>query len=139
MPPEMATTRKAGADGAAANGGPGVPVAVLVIHGPNLNLLGQREPEIYGRATLKDLEKLIRTEARRLGFSTVFFQSAHEGALIDRIHALTDRGVDAFIVNFGAYLHTSIALHDALKASGLPPSRCTYRMSKNANHSARNP
>lgn len=66
------------------------------------------------------LEKLICTEARRLGFSTVFFQSAHEGALIDRIHALTDRGVDAFIVNFGAYSHTSIALHDALKASGLP-------------------
>ncbi|MGC2579741.1 MAG: type II 3-dehydroquinate dehydratase [Terrimicrobiaceae bacterium] len=87
---------------------------------PNLDRLGKREPEIYGRATLKDLEKLIRTEARRLGFSTVFFQSAHEGALIDRIHALTDRGVDAFIVNFGTYSHTSIALYDALKASGLP-------------------
>jgi 3-dehydroquinate dehydratase-2 len=95
-------------------------VKIAILHGPNLDRLGKREPEIYGRATLKDLEKLIRTEARRLGFSTVFFQSTHEGALIDRIHALTDRGVDAFIVNFGAYLHTSIALHDALKASGLP-------------------
>ena len=61
------------------------PVKIAILHGPNLDRLGKREPEIYGRATLKDLEKLIRTEARRLGFSTVFFQSAHEGALIDRI------------------------------------------------------
>lgn len=93
---------------------------IAILHGPNLDRLGKREPEIYGRATLKDLEQLIRTEARRRGFSTVFFQSAHEGALIDQIHALTDRGIDAFIVNFGAYSHTSIALHDALKASGKP-------------------
>ena len=93
---------------------------IAILHGPNLDRLGKREPEIYGYATLKDLERLIRTEARRLGFSTVFFQSAHEGALVDRIHTLTDRGIDAFIVNFGAYSHTSIALHDALKASGLP-------------------
>ena len=68
------------------------PVKIAILHGPNLDRLGKREPEISGRATLKDLEKLIRTEARRLGFSTVFFQSAHEGALIDRIHALTDWG-----------------------------------------------
>ena len=93
---------------------------IAILHGPNLDRLGKREPEIYGRATLKDLEQLIRTEARRRGLTTVFFQSAHEGALVDKIHALTDRGVDAFIVNFGAYSHTSIALHDALKASGKP-------------------
>lgn len=93
---------------------------VAVLHGPNLDRLGRREPEIYGTATLRDLERLIRTEARRLGLAVTFFQSAHEGALIDRIHALTDRGVDAFIVNFGAYSHTSIALHDALKASARP-------------------
>lgn len=93
---------------------------IAILHGPNLDRLGKREPEIYGTATLKDLEKLIRTEAKRLGFSTVFFQSAHEGALVDRIHALSDRGIDAFIVNFGAYSHTSIALHDALAASGRP-------------------
>jgi 3-dehydroquinate dehydratase-2 len=93
---------------------------IAILHGPNLDRLGKREPEIYGRATLKDLEQLIRTEARKLGFSTVFFQSAHEGALVDKIHALTDRGIDAFIVNFGAYSHTSIALRDALSASGLP-------------------
>lgn len=93
---------------------------IAILHGPNLDRLGKREPEIYGHATLKDLEKFVRTEARKLGFSTVFFQSAHEGALVDKIHALTDRGIDAFIVNFGAYSHTSIALHDALAASGLP-------------------
>lgn len=93
---------------------------IAVLHGPNLDRLGQREPEIYGTATLADLEKLIRAEARRLGLRVVFFQSAHEGALIDRIHALTDRGIDGFIVNFGAYSHTSIALHDALKASARP-------------------
>lgn len=93
---------------------------IAVLHGPNLDRLGRREPEIYGTATLRDLEKLIRREARRLGLSVVFFQSAHEGALIDRIHTLTDRGIDGFVVNFGAYSHTSIALHDALKASGRP-------------------
>ena len=93
---------------------------IAILHGPNLDRLGKREPDIYGRATLKDLQQLIRTEACRLGLATVFFQSAHEGALVDKIHALTDRGIDAFIVNFGAYSHTSIALHDALKASGRP-------------------
>ncbi|HKB58171.1 MAG TPA: type II 3-dehydroquinate dehydratase [Lacunisphaera sp.] len=93
---------------------------IAILHGPNLDRLGRRQPEIYGTATLKDLEKLIRTEARRLGFTVTFFQSAHEGALVDKIHALTDRGIDAFIVNFGAYSHTSIALRDALEAAGRP-------------------
>lgn len=93
---------------------------IAILHGPNLDRLGKREPAVYGHATLKDLEQLIRREARRLGYGVTFFQSAHEGALIDRIHALTDRGIDAFIVNFGAYSHTSIALRDALSASGKP-------------------
>jgi len=93
---------------------------ISVLHGPNLDRLGKRQPEIYGTATLRDLERLMRTEARAHGFTLAFFQSAHEGALIDRIHAETDRGVDAFIVNFGAYSHTSIALRDALAASGRP-------------------
>ncbi len=93
---------------------------IAVLHGPNLDRLGQREPHIYGTATLKDLEKLVRAEARKLGLAITFFQSAHEGALVDKIHALTDAGVAGFIVNFGAYSHTSIALHDALKASGRP-------------------
>ena len=94
--------------------------AILILNGPNLNLLGTRQPEIYGAATLKDLEKLIRAEARQLGFTVRFFQSAHEGALVDKIHELTDQGIEAFIVNFGAYSHTSIALRDALATADLP-------------------
>jgi len=93
---------------------------IAVLHGPNLDRLGKRQPEIYGTATLKDLERQMRIEAKPLGLSLTFFQSAHEGALIDRIHALTDRGVDGFIVNFGAYSHTSIALRDALASSARP-------------------
>ena len=91
-----------------------------ILNGPNLNRLGRREPEIYGTATLRDLEKMLRAEAKRLGVGVVFFQSNHEGALIDRIHALADAGIAGFIVNFGAYSHTSIALHDALKSVSLP-------------------
>ncbi|MDB6169220.1 MAG: aroQ [Verrucomicrobia bacterium] len=93
---------------------------VAILHGPNLDRLGKRQPEIYGTATLADLERMLRREAKTLGLSLVFFQSAHEGALVDRIHALTDRGIDAFVVNFGAYSHTSIALRDALAASDRP-------------------
>lgn len=93
---------------------------IAILHGPNLDRLGRRQPEIYGTATLKDLEKMIRAEAKQLGFSVTFFQSAHEGALVDKIHALTDRGIDAFIVNFGAYSHTSIALRDALASADRP-------------------
>ena len=93
---------------------------IAILHGPNLDRLGTRQPEIYGSATLKDLEKLIRTEARKLGFTVTFFQSAHEGALVDKIHEFADRGIEAFIVNFGAYSHTSIALRDALATADLP-------------------
>jgi len=91
-----------------------------ILNGPNLNRLGRREPLIYGTGTLRDLEKLIRAEARRLGVAVTFFQSNHEGDLIDKIHALADAGIDGFIVNFAAYSHTSIALHDALKSVGKP-------------------
>src|SRR5256885_8788 len=66
---------------------------IAVLHGPNLDRLGKRQPEIYGTTTLKDLEKLIRTESKKLGLSPVFFQSAHEGALVDKIHALNDGGI----------------------------------------------
>jgi 3-dehydroquinate dehydratase-2 len=93
---------------------------IAILHGPNLDRLGKREPEVYGHATLKDLEQMIRREAKALGYATIFFQSAHEGALIDKIHALTDRGIDGFIVNFGAYSHTSIAQRDALSAANKP-------------------
>lgn len=93
---------------------------IAILHGPNLNRLGQREPEIYGTATLRDLEKLIRAEARVLGLAVTFFQSSYEGALVDEIHRQADRGISGFIVNFGAYSHTSIALRDALASTGLP-------------------
>ena len=93
---------------------------IAILHGPNLDRLGRRQPGIYGTGTLKELEKIIGAEAKRLGFTVTFFQSAHEGALVDKIHALTDRGVEAFIVNFGAYSHTSIALRDALASAALP-------------------
>ena len=93
---------------------------IAILNGPNLNRLGRREPHIYGTATLRDLEKMLRVEARQLGVSVVFFQSNHEGALIDRIHALADAGIAGFVVNFGAYSHTSIAIHDALKSVSLP-------------------
>lgn len=93
---------------------------IAVLHGPNLDRLGQRQPGIYGTGTLKELEQLIRAEAKRLGFTVTFFQSAHEGALVDKIHALTDRGIEGFVVNFGAYSHTSIALRDALASAALP-------------------
>jgi 3-dehydroquinate dehydratase II len=93
---------------------------IAILNGPNLNRLGRREPEIYGTATLKDLEKMVRAEARKLGVRVSFFQSNHEGELIDRIHALADAGVQGLIVNFAAYSHTSIALHDAIKSVSLP-------------------
>ena len=91
-----------------------------ILNGPNLNRLGKREPLIYGTATLKDLEKLVRAEAKLLGVNVTFFQSNHEGVLVDKVHALADLGVDGLIVNFAAYSHTSIALRDALKSVGLP-------------------
>ncbi|KXU35460.1 3-dehydroquinate dehydratase [Cephaloticoccus primus] len=93
---------------------------IAILHGPNLDRLGKREPEVYGHATLADLEDFIRVGARQRGLGTTFFQSASEGALVDKIHALTDEGIAGFIVNFGAYSHTSIALRDALSAAELP-------------------
>jgi 3-dehydroquinate dehydratase II len=84
---------------------------VLVLQGPNLNLLGTREPEIYGRETLDEIHVGIRRRAEELGIEIDTFQSNHEGALIDRLHA---RDFDAAIVNAGGLTHTSIALRDAL-------------------------
>ncbi|TVR51718.1 MAG: type II 3-dehydroquinate dehydratase [Puniceicoccaceae bacterium] len=93
--------------------------SILVLHGPNLDRLGRREPEIYGRQTLADLEALLRTHARGRT-SLEFFQSNHEGALIDRIAEATDNEADGLIFNPGALTHTSIALRDALAGSDLP-------------------
>jgi 3-dehydroquinate dehydratase-2 len=84
---------------------------VLVLQGPNLNLLGTREPAIYGRATLDEIHEGIRTRAAALALEVDFFQSNHEGALIDRLHL---RDFDAAIVNAGGLTHTSVSLRDAL-------------------------
>ena len=92
---------------------------ILVINGPNLNLLGLREPDIYGRRTYYDLIEMIRAEAERLGVAVEFTQSNHEGALVDAIQAAY--GVfDGIVINPGAYTHTSIAILDAVKAVGIP-------------------
>lgn len=92
---------------------------ILVLNGPNLNLLGLREPEIYGKATYSDLLLLIRSEAKTLGASVEFFQSNHEGALVDAIQAAYGKA-DGIVINPGAYTHTSVALLDAVKAVGIP-------------------
>jgi 3-dehydroquinate dehydratase-2 len=91
---------------------------ILVLNGPNLNLLGTREPDIYGRDTLTDIEAACRTLAGELGVTVTFEQSNHEGALVDALHAART-GADGVILNAGAYTHTSIALRDAISATGL--------------------
>ncbi len=91
----------------------------LVVHGPNLNLLGAREPEVYGRATLADVSAALAALAAELGAEVESFQSNHEGALVDFVQEAARR-VDGFLVNAGAYTHTSIALRDALAATRLP-------------------
>ncbi|QQB08543.1 type II 3-dehydroquinate dehydratase [Corynebacterium urealyticum] len=88
-------------------------MTVSVLNGPNLNRLGKRQPEVYGATTLADVETLITEEAARLGVAVEFFQSNHEGEMLDRIHAAADRG-HAVIINPGGWTHTSVALRDAL-------------------------
>ena len=92
---------------------------LLVLNGPNLNLLGTREPEVYGTATLADVEKLATEAAAAHGWSAECVQSNHEGALIDAVHAARDTA-DAIIINPGGYSHTSVALRDALSGVALP-------------------
>ncbi len=92
---------------------------ILVINGPNLNMLGIREPAIYGRASYQDLVDLIMDEAGKLNVELEFFQSNHEGAIVDAIQGAYGR-VDGMIINPGAYTHTSVALLDAVKAVGIP-------------------
>jgi 3-dehydroquinate dehydratase-2 len=93
--------------------------SILVVNGPNLNMLGTREPEVYGRQTLADVDAMCRQHAECLGLIVTCRQSNHEGELVDWVQAA--RGAhDALIVNAGAYTHTSIALRDALLATELP-------------------
>lgn len=93
---------------------------ILVMHGPNLNLLGTREPEHYGRVTLSDINVALARMAGERGAELESFQSNHEGALVERIHAARDQGVQAIIINPAAYTHTSVALRDALAGVAIP-------------------
>ena len=93
---------------------------ILVVHGPNLNLLGTREPEHYGKLTLADINVALARMAENAGVELEAFQSNHEGALIERIHAAREQGVRAIIINPAAYTHTSVALRDALAAVAIP-------------------
>ena len=87
---------------------------ILLLNGPNLNLLGTREPEVYGSTSLSDIEQAARVQATAAGARLEHFQSNHEGALIDRIHAAKAEGVDAIVINPGGLTNTSVALRDAL-------------------------
>ncbi len=92
---------------------------LLVVNGPNLNMLGVREPAVYGSGTLAELESLISEHCREIGCEADFYQSNHEGDLVDRIQAAYGR-YDGIVINPGAYTHTSVAILDALKAVGIP-------------------
>ncbi|WP_332671354.1 type II 3-dehydroquinate dehydratase [Aromatoleum sp.] len=99
---------------------PPEPTRILVLHGPNLNLLGTREPEIYGRTTLADVHAAMDARARADGVVLESFQSNHEGQLIDRIQASATENVDFIIINPAGYTHTSVAMRDALAAVEVP-------------------
>lgn len=95
-------------------------MSILLLNGPNLNLLGTREPHIYGADTLADVERRFVDEAAALGLAATCFQSNHEGALIDRIHAARLDGTQAIVINPGGLTHTSVSLRDALAGVALP-------------------
>jgi 3-dehydroquinate dehydratase-2 len=93
---------------------------VLVLHGPNLNLLGTREPAVYGSATLPDIDRELLQIAKEAGCSLQSLQSNHEGVLIDRVHAARTDGTDFIMINPGAFTHTSVALRDAFAGVAIP-------------------
>lgn len=93
---------------------------VTIIHGPNLNLLGRREPEIYGRMTLAEIDRSLEGLGRELGLIVDCFQSNHEGAIVSRVQATRDDGSAGVIINAAAYTHTSIAIRDAIAFCALP-------------------
>ena len=92
---------------------------VLIINGPNLNLLGTREPEIYGKTTLKDIEMQLKNKAEKLNIEIECFQSNHEGEIVDKIHSAKNN-FDAIIINPAAYTHTSVAIRDAFASVDIP-------------------
>ncbi len=96
-----------------------MPDTIVILNGPNLNLLGTREPDIYGATTLSDIEASCRAHAEKIGVAVDFRQSNVEGELVNWVQQAKDTAI-AIVINAAAYTHTSVALHDALKASGLP-------------------
>lgn len=93
---------------------------ILVIHGPNLNLLGQREKDIYGTTTLEEINDLLRKTAQEHKIAVEFFQSNHEGEIVDKIGQTKKDGFNAILINPAAYTHTSVAIRDAIAAVNLP-------------------
>jgi 3-dehydroquinate dehydratase II len=93
---------------------------VLVLHGPNLNLLGTREPAVYGSTTLPDIDRELQQIAKEAGATLQSLQSNHEGVLIDRVHAARTDGTDFIVINPGAFTHTSVALRDAFAGVAIP-------------------
>ena len=93
---------------------------ILVIHGPSLNLLGKREPEIYGRKTLSEINEIIAAYGNERGIDIAAYQSNHEGDIIDAIHTAAAENLDAIVLNPGAYTHTSMAIADAIRAVTVP-------------------
>lgn len=93
---------------------------ILALHGPNLNLLGTREPDVYGRTTLSDIHAAMEARAQADGVVVESFQSNHEGQLIDRVQAAAAEGIDFIVINPAGYTHTSVALRDALAAVAIP-------------------
>jgi 3-dehydroquinate dehydratase-2 len=93
---------------------------ILVIHGPNLNLLGRREPEVYGKRTLAEIDSLVMKHGRERGVDVESFQTNHEGAIVDRIQSASSEGFAAIVLNPGAYTHTSLAIADAIRAVAMP-------------------
>ena len=97
-----------------------MPHRILVLHGPNLNLLGTREPAVYGRTTLAAIDSALVAQGKAAGAEVATFQSNHEGALVDRIQAARDESIDFIVINPAAYTHTSVAIRDALAGVGIP-------------------
>lgn len=93
---------------------------ILLVNGPNLNLLGKREPDIYGSDTLADIESRLQQQAQSLGHELACFQSNNEGEIVDRIQAAEGEGVAWIIINAGAFTHTSVALRDVLAGTAIP-------------------
>jgi 3-dehydroquinate dehydratase-2 len=113
-------SKKASAKSDSAAARAGAEARILVLHGPNLNLLGTREPDIYGRTTLADIHAMMEARAHADGVQIESFQSNSEGGLIDRVQAAGAEGIEFIIINPGGYTHTSVALRDALAAVRIP-------------------